>query len=144
MTLTPRRIRKRSTACAVLLVWVFALLSGVANACLTELRNESAHVGPHTTQVGHPTQAAVNSYTADQADQAQHDVPPDQALCQKSCDASSQMLLKQPSKVDSPDQLTVASPIYMTTRGLHLALAALAAVPPFSPPPRVQFSRLAL
>ena len=43
MTLTASRHHKRSIALTMLLVWVFALLSGVANACLTEPRGELAH-----------------------------------------------------------------------------------------------------
>lgn len=146
MTLTSSRRRKRSIAFTMLLVWVFALLSGVANACLTEPRGESTHVSPHASQADHPAQAAVNSRAADQA---QHDEPADKAPCLKSCDASSQTLLKQLPKVDSPDLQAVATSIYTQASGLQLApaarvRAALAAVPPPSPPARVQFSRLAL
>jgi hypothetical protein len=43
MTLTASRHHKRSIALTMLLVWVFALLSGVANACLTEPRGELQH-----------------------------------------------------------------------------------------------------
>ena len=146
MTLITSRHRKRSIALTMLLVWVFALLSGVANACLTEPRGEPAHAGLHTSQPDHPARTALQSHVADQA---QHDEHPDKAPCQKSCDESSQTLLKQLPKVDAPDLQAVAPLTCMRASDLHLApaalvRAALAAVPPPSPPPRVQFSRLAL
>lgn len=146
MTLTPSCHRKRSIAFTMLLVWMFALLTGVANACLTEPRGEPAHAGLHASQVDHPAQAAVPPLVAGQT---QHDEHPDKAPCQKSCDESSQTLLKQLPKLDTPDLQAAAPPLYTQASGLHLApaalvRAALAAVPPPSPPPRVQFSRLAL
>lgn len=146
MTLTASRHRKRSIALTMLLVWVFALLSGVANACLTEPRGEPAHAGLHASQPDHPAQAAHHTHAADQAP---HDGHPDKAPCQKSCDESSQTLLKQLPKLDTPDLQAAAFPIYTRASDLHMApatpvRAALAAVPPPAPPPRVQYSRLAL
>lgn len=146
MTLTASRHHKRSIALTMLLVWVFALLSGVANDCLTEPRGELAHAGLHASQPDHPAQAAHHSHAADQAPHGEHS---DKAPCQKSCDASSQTLLKQLPKFDTPDQLVLVPAPHRQASDLHMApaalvRAALAAVPPPSPPPRVQFSRLAL
>ncbi len=130
----------------MLLVWVFALLSGVANACLAEPRGELAHAGPHASQADHPTRAAVQ---AQAADQAPHDEHPEKAACQKCYDEVSQTLLKQLPKLDTPGLQAAAPPTpaqVIDLRGSPAALvrAALAAVPPPSPPPRVQYSRLAL
>jgi hypothetical protein len=146
MNLTASRHHKRSIALTMLLVWVFALLSGVANACLTEPRGELAHAGTQVSQADQPARAAVQPRAADQAQQGEH---PDKAPCQKSCDASSQTLLKQLPKFDTPDLQALVPATYRQARDLHMApavlvRAALAAVPPPSPPPRVQFSRLAL
>lgn len=146
MTLITGRHRKRSIALMMLLVWVFALVSGVANACLTEPRGELAHAGLHASQSEHPVQAAHHAHAADQA---QHDEHPDLAPCQKSCDESSQTLLKQLPKLVTPDLQAVAFPTYMQTSNLRMAptalvRAALAAVLPPTPPPRVQYSRLTL
>ena len=146
MTLTASRHHRRSIALTMLLVWVFALLSGVANACLTEPRDEPAHAGTHASQADQPAQAAAQPHAADQAQHGQH---PDKAPCQKSCDATSQTLLKQLPKVDTPDLQAVVPPPHRQASDLHMApstlvRAALAAIPPPSPPPRVQFSRLAL
>lgn len=147
MNLTASRHHKRSIALTMLLVWVFALLSGVANACLTEPRGELAHADIQVSQADHPALAAVQQSHA--ADQAKHGEHPDKAPCQKSCDASSQTLLKQLPKFDSPDQMVLVPAPHRQASDLHMApaalvRAALAAVPPPSPPPRVQFSRLAL
>lgn len=145
MTLTASRHHKRSIALTMLLVWVFALLSGVANACLTEPLGEPAHAGSRASQADHPAPAAVHRV----ADQAQHDEQPDKAPCQKPCDESSQTLLKQLPKLDTPGPQAAAPPTASQAIDLHMAPAALvrtalAAVPPPSPPPRVQYSRLAL
>ncbi len=145
MTLTASRHHKRSIAFTILLVWMFALLSGVANACLTEPSGEPAHGGTYASQAEHP--APVAAHPA--AEQAQHDGQPDKASCQKACDESSQTLLKQLPKLDTPGLQTAAPPNPTQAIDLHtapaaLVRAALAAVPPPSPPPRVQFSRLAL
>lgn len=149
MSLTASRHHKRSIALTMLLVWVFALLSGVANACLTEPRGEPAHAGTHASQADHPSPGAVQPHAADQAQHGEH---PDKAPCQKSCDASSQTLLKQLPKFDTPDLQALVPATHGQASDLHMApaalvraaLAAVAAVPPPSPPPRVQFSRLAL
>ena len=146
MTLTASRHHKRSIALTMLLVWVFALLSGVANACLTEPRGELAHSGIQVSQTDQPTPAVAQPHAADQAQHGEH---PDKAPCQKSCDASSQTLLKQLPKVDTPDLQALVPATHWQVNDLHMApaalvRAALAAVPPPSPPPRVQFSRLAL
>jgi hypothetical protein len=63
MTLTASRHHKRSIALTMLLVWVFALLSGVANACLTEPRGELAHAGIQVSQADQPAPAAVRNPT---------------------------------------------------------------------------------
>lgn len=146
MPLTASRLHKRSIAFTMLFVWVFALLSGVANACLTEPRDELARSSLHASQLDHPAHSAHHSHAADQAE---HDGHPDKAPCQKSCDESSQSLLKQLPKLDTPDLHAAAFPIYTRASDLIMApdapgRAALAAVPPPAPPPRVQYSRLAL
>ena len=149
MTLITSLHRKRSIALTMLLVWVFALLSGVANACLTEPRSELAHAALNAPQADHPAQLALKAHAADTADQTQHDQHADKAPCQKSCDESAQTMLKQLPKLDTHDLQAMAPPTRTWTAGVHLApavlvRAALAAIPPATPPPRVQFSRLAL
>jgi hypothetical protein len=146
MTLTTSRHHKRNVALAMLLVWVFALLSGVANACLTEPRGETGHASLHASQVDHPAKVAVHPFAPDHAQDDEH---PDKAPCQKSCDESSQTLLKQLPKPGTPGLQAAAPPpstlaIDLQMASAALVRAALAAVAPPSPPPRVQYSRLAL
>ncbi len=149
MTVTASRHRKRSIALTMLFVWVFALLSGVANACLLEPRGELAHAGLHAALSYHAARSAAHPHSWNAAVAAQHEHHPDKAPCQKSCDDSSQTLLKQAPKLDAPDLLSVALPSRAWTVDLLQApavpgRACIAAVPPPSLPPRVQFSRLAL
>lgn len=146
MTLAASRYRKRSIALTMLLVWVFALLSGVANACLTEAHSELPHAGQHEPRDEHSAPAPLHAHAADRT---QHDQQPEKAPCQKSCDESSQTLLKQLPKPATPDLQAVLAPSWEWAGDLHkpppaLTRAAAATVPPPSPPPRVQFSRLAL
>ncbi|MCW5660012.1 MAG: hypothetical protein KIT60_20110 [Burkholderiaceae bacterium] len=146
MTPIASRTRKRSIALAMLFVWVFALLSGVANACLTAPRGESAHAASHAAQHDHRAQASTDSHGQVST---QHDESADKASCQKSCDESAQILLKPQPKLDAPDLQAVVVPAGAWSDGLHgahavLARKVMAAVLPAAPPPRVQFSRLAL
>ena len=87
----------RASAFAMLVVWVFALISGVANACLLEAPGTAAHAGTteQTNQhdVGH---VALNRYVpievdSDQADDAHTSKQP----CLKVCDDSSRSLPKK-------------------------------------------------
>ncbi len=141
MTLTASRHHRCSIALTMLLVWVFALLSGVANACLTEPRDEPAHAGTHAPPANDATRF-------DATDQAQHDQPRDKAPCQKSCDATSQTLQKQLPKFDTPELQALVPPPHRQASDLYrspstLVRAVVAAVPPPAPPPRVQVSRRA-
>lgn len=144
MTLTASHRRKRSIALSMLLVWAFALLSGVANACLTE--REPEHAGPLALQANQPAQAPLHQ---EAVDQAQRDDHTDKVPCRHACEESSQTLLKQLPKFDTPQPQTAALPtpsqaIDLYTAPAALVRTALAAVPPPSPPLRVQFSRLTL
>ncbi|HWH73347.1 MAG TPA: hypothetical protein VNV16_03685 [Methylibium sp.] len=146
MSLPASRHCKRSIAITMLLVWMFVLLSGVANACLTAPRGELAHTGALASHADHPVRAAVQPH---EVDQAQHDEYADKTPCQKSCDASSQTLLKQLPKLYTPDLQTLVPPTYTLYSNQQLASAAhvraaLSAAPPPSPPLRVQYSRFAL
>lgn len=141
MTVTASRLRRRSIAFAMLFVWMFALLSGLANACLAEPRGEPAHDLEHAVQADHRPHAA--------ADEVGHDEQAVKAPCQKACGDSSQSLLKQLPKIDASDLQAAPLSIHAWAAGLHtapaaLVRAALAAIPPPKPPPRLQFSRLAL
>ena len=87
----------RASAFAMLLVWVLALISGVANACLLEAPGTAAHTGAtgRTNQHG-VEHVALSRYVpieadSDQADDAHTSKQP----CLKVCDDSSRSLPKK-------------------------------------------------
>jgi hypothetical protein len=135
---------KRNTAFVVLWVWLFALASGVANACLLEARGTHGH-GPAVSGSG----TAMATATSVGHVGADHDDDPgaSKALCLKVCDDGSQSPVKQQSAFDLADS------------GLPLLVRVVwtAAVPVVSAPSRmddlpstpglairVRYSRLAL
>ena len=88
---------KRNTAFMVLLVWLFALASGVANACLLEARETHSHVS--TAGYSEAAQASVilpahAGAVADHVDDS-HFKPP----CLKVCDDGTRSFPKQDSTV---------------------------------------------
>ncbi|NDP48357.1 MAG: hypothetical protein GZ085_08195 [Sulfuriferula multivorans] len=139
---------KRNTAFVVLLVWLFALASGVANACLLEARGTHSHGS--SVAYSSATEAAFGISAGHAGAIASHDAGSgaSKALCLKVCDDRSQSLLKQQSGFDLTDP----------GRAPFVVLVWIAATPVVSapsrvddlqppapgPPIRVRFSRLAL
>ncbi len=100
----PNTRTRRNTARVMLFVWLFALASGVANACLLEPHGIHDHGSPlsHLSATG-----ATPGVAGDRAEDITHDdgdsdIGPTNA-CLKACDESSQSLLKHSSSVDLPD-----------------------------------------
>lgn len=92
---------RHNTAWLVLLVWLFALSVGVANACLLERPAISAHAAAGKPSATTFTSALVS---ADAPDAAAHDDP--QASgdpCAKVCDDNARSLPKLPASVDHTD-----------------------------------------
>lgn len=122
---------KRNTAFAMLFVWLFALASGVANACLLEAPETHSHVVTPVTEHDHD-----------------HDSHVSKAPCLKACADGSHSLLKQHSGFDQIDPgsaplitvlWTAAAPLVLAPHridDLQLALPGQ----PF----RVRYSRLTL
>ncbi len=137
MTLFSNRRSKRNTACLVLLLWLFALASGVANACLLD--------APRTTyQV-----VMAGSSGTDRAISGHGDFNHSSSTtCLKVCDDNSRSLPKPDSGIDQADPgpapvvavLWNAAipmvPVLRTTAGLQPATAGL--------PVRIRYVRLAL
>lgn len=91
---------KRNTAFVVLLVWLLVLASGVANACLLEVRGTHGHdtaVGGSETAMA--TAISVGHVGADHDD----DSDASKAPCLKVCDDDSQSPVKQQSAFDLTD-----------------------------------------
>lgn len=146
MTFFPNRDARRKTAFAVLLVWLFALASGVANACLLQERGTHSQVaaagsdGPaHAVAAGHAGVAAG------------HDPAPlaAKAPCLKVCSDGAQSLLTQGSKVAQGEAGPPprAVELWPEAKKPDLRARGSAGDSPagtVGPPIRVRFSRLAL
>ena len=140
---------RRVNAFAMLLVWVFALVSGVANACLLEGSGAIVHV--EIIEQTHPqglVQGSVSRHVAiahdsKQADEAHTSKQP----CLKACDDSSSSLTKKypVGQIDPGNPVIVAvlwslaEPIRLHYKPQHGTLHAVALLPL-----RVLYSRLAL
>ena len=139
---------RRSTAYVVLLAWLFALASGVANACLLEARGAHER-GPPTSHLA-STSAASEFSEGAIGEVAGHgtdsDASPDS--CLKACDDGSHALIKEPSGQDLSDP--GAAPTFAIAWPPVTAAASAPSRwgdlrPATSDPPiRVRFSRLAL
>lgn len=138
---------KRNTAFAMLLVWLFALASGVANACFLEVPE------PHSRAVTGPaptTSPVPAEWVARSAGSAGHhdDSTSTKESCLKVCDDRTDALLKASSGVDHNDP--GPAPLVATLwAGAQPVVSApqrvddLAILVP-GPPLRVRYSRLAL
>lgn len=138
---------KRNTAFVVLLVWLFALASSVANACLLET------VGPHSRAVNKavaetthaPAELLVQMGT--DADH-HHDSDGTKESCLKACDDGTHALPKAHSSVDHNDPGPAPLIGILWTESQLRASAPCRVddlrVPIVGPPLRVRYARLAL
>lgn len=145
--LSPPR-SKRNIASVMLLVWLFAVVSGIVNACVLEAHGDDAKVltsealgaaYAHNALAGHTSYAA--NYDGDKVDTSK-------APCLKVCDDGSQALLKLNPFVDLDDRdsaltdsMLWAAAIQVASAHRHLDSSASATS---EPPVRVRYSRLAL
>ena len=137
--------RNRSTALVMLLLWLFAVSSGIVNACVLQPHETDAHLAgvqpsTHATAVmaGHVETLVGHEGTLDAS----------MAPCLKVCDDSSQALIKLQPLFDWADRgpaLTdsmlwaVAIPLVSVQRHMDPPPTATS-----EPPVRVRYSRLAL
>lgn len=138
---------RRNTACVVLLVWVFALASGIANACLLEW------TGPHSTEsnavvveTSHPPNdlvALVDNSTGhnDKLDTGKES-------CLKVCDQGTHTLPTAQSSDDNADPGLAPWVVTLWTGSQQRVSAPrrmmTATIPIVGLPVRVRYSRLAL
>ena len=122
---------KRNTALVMLLLWLFAVSSGIVNACVLEPHGTAATVGHAETLIDHD--GTLDAYMAP---------------CLKVCDDSSQALIKLKAFLDLADcgpALTNstfwAAAIQVVSAQLHRDSSAAVAS---EPAVRVRYSRLAL
>lgn len=139
---------KRNTAFAVLLVWLFALTSGVANACLIQAKEIHGHgslaVHSSSAEKGHAISAAHVGAISE------HDSGPEgsKSQCLKVRAEGSQSLPKQQAGFDltHPVLASLFAVAWIRATPVVSALGLAAFEPPPDPglPIRVRLSRLAL
>ena len=147
MKLFSSAFAKRRTAFLVLLVWVFALASGVANACLLEVRGTHGHL----TDAAGPKAVVTLKVSAGHAGAiVGHDDDADasRAPCLKACEDVAQSLPKQDSQTARADPGPAPLVLVLWTAATPAQIPFRQADPvqPHAPelPVRVRYSRLAL
>ena len=138
---------KRNTAFAVLLVWLFALASGVANACLLETSEPHSVAANGVAAPGSQTPAELPARLG--ADAGHHDESDGaKESCLKACDDGTHTLPKAYAGVDHDDPGPAPLVATLWTGSLHVVSAPRRvddlAIPIVGPPLRVRYSRLAL
>ncbi len=143
---------KRNTAFVMLLLWLFALTSGVANACLLESPGSRSHSNPHASAaraLAHATSHAHPQQLGDRASAAGHGDPDaSKEACLKACDDGTRTAPKAYAGVEQVDPGPPPLVARLWVTSTHIApaprrLDALA-IPIVGPPLRVRYSRLAL
>ena len=150
MPLLPNAGTRRNIARAMLFVWLFALVSGLANACQLEPREIHHHGQPSSQQSSKDTALDVIGHQSDAHthDDGDSDTGTTKKSCLKVCDEGSQSLLKHASSFDLVDP--GLAPFAAAAWAIQVRLApALDRIDDFrllerGPPIRVLFSRLAI
>ena len=147
MKLFSSTFAKRNTAFLVLLVWVFALALGVANACLLETRGTHGHL----TDAAEPEAVATFKVSAGHAGAVvghHDDADASRAPCLKACEDVAQSLLKQDLKAEQADPGPALLVLVLWTAATPALLPFHQSDPvqPHAPelPVRVRYSRLVL
>ena len=144
--LSTRRGR-RGAAWVILLVWLFAIASGVVNACLLDMRGTHVH-GASATQERPILLSSVTDDDshglADHTDETSDINTP----CLKFCDDETNTTVKEPSSLNLPDVI-LAKPIaavWILPTAVALKNYQAQALRSFAagPPVRLRYSRLAL
>ena len=145
MKLFSNTFAQRKAVVLVLLAWLFALASGVANACLLEAPATHAHVVAAAT-VGEHVSAGMAGHSGAVADDGD-ETPAAKAPCLKVCDESSNALVSQPNMTQAD---TGPAPLVKVLWPVAVA-DRVAPSPPGDPwptatklPLRLRYSRLAL
>ena len=144
---------QRRSAFAVLLVWLFAVASGVANACMLQASDGSSAPGVHAhgamaAAAASSDPTAVSAGHVEAGDGHDDDTRAAAPLCLKVCDEGSTALLKLQAPVDLSDPgmaplvAVVWNPAASGTSGPCWRVDAQP--PPAGPPFRDRYCRLAL
>ncbi len=140
---------RRNTTFVAMLVWAFALASGMANACLLETQGKHAHIAAHNQSDAHHAHAhdavAGEAITIDHDDD---DADASKESCLKACDDGSNAQIKQQTCVDLTDPGLAPLVVFAWNATLPVASAPSRfdelQVPVVGPPFRLRYSRLTL
>ncbi len=139
---------RRHTTFVALLVWAFALASGIANACLLETSSKHAHTAASHSPDAHRALAdgalAIDATTADHDD----DADASKESCLKACDDGSNGPIKLQTGVDLTDSGLAPFVVFAWIATTSVASAPSRfdelQVPAVGPPFRLRYSRLTL
>lgn len=137
---------KRNTALVALLVWLFALASGMANACLLETPGKHSHAAANHSEETSHSPALLGHPVA--VDDHEDDLDASKESCLKACDDGANAPVKLQASADLADPGLAP---YVTTTWNAMASVAMVPcrfdvlwVPVVGPPLRVRYSRLTL
>ena len=138
---------KRNISFAMLLVWLFALASGVANACFLE--TPESHSRASTGSAATKSHAPVELVHSQSVSAGHHDdFDSTKESCLKVCDDGEHTLPSATSGVDHTDPGPALLVATLWTRSQDVVPAPCrfddSAIPIVGPPFRVRYSRLAL
>lgn len=138
---------RRNTAFAMLLVWVFALASGVANACFLETPESHSRATKGSAATTSHTHGEVVAHLG--APAGQHDDSNStKESCLKACDDGTNAVPKAYSGLDHTDPGPAPLVTTLWAGSAHVASAPrrldALTIPIVGPPLRVRYSRLAL
>ena len=140
---------KRRTALIATVVWLFALASGMTNACLLEAPGTHAHAALHRhAESAHHAASSTDAAIADDDHDDDDDADSPKEACLKACDDGSNAQVKLKASFDLLDP--GLAPIVATA--WHAATIEISDASRISdlqpsivgPPFRVRFSRLTL
>lgn len=140
---------KRDTAFAALLVWVFALASGLANACLLEAPGRHAQLHSDVAKTRSEAAVAPRSTVHEGAVESDDDDShSSRESCLKACDDGSKAPVKLQTGLDLTDPGTapLVAVVWNTATPFISAPSRMHDLPPplVGPPFRVRYARLAL
>ena len=138
---------KRHTALVVLLAWLFAIASSVANACFLETDQPHSRVAKKSAAATVPALAGAHAQSG--ADAGHHDDSDGtKESCLKVCDDGTHTLPKAYVGVDhnDPGPAPLVATLWTESPNVVSAPSRLdeKAIPIVGPPLRVRYSRLAL
>ena len=138
---------KRNTACVVLLVWLFALTAGIANACLLEAPG-THHDGGVTAAVAASHPPVLRAGHAGAVDAPSDGSGASSTACLKVCDDGARSAPKAFCGIDraDPGPATVTTLLWTGGMAVHSSARPIELRAPrvSALPIRIRFARLAL